>query len=90
MGFFEKNFSYIKECAECRAREITNLLNTKDDFQDYVQDIYIWVMKRADKYDPQRSKPTTYIAMITQTAKKRIIRKCLRKKNRILSDAKRF
>ena len=88
MLFVEQNFPYIKECAECRAREIAEILGNRSDIDDHIQDIYYWICKRAVSYDPKRGTPKTFIAMAAVTAKKRILRKYLRKKNRMIYAAK--
>lgn len=88
--FFEKNYSYIDACATCKAIEIATELKAFSDVQDFRQEILLWICRRGHLYNQMRSSPTTFIAMLTDTAKKRILRKFRRKKNWIIKSAEKI
>lgn len=88
--FFDENWDYIRQCAQCRAKEIAAITHDYDEEPDYEQEIYIYIWQHAAQYIPRRGKPTTYIAMLAKTAKKRILRQLNNRKNQILREAQRI
>ena len=87
MEFIEKHLAYAEQCAFCRAIEIAEITGRFSEIEDFKQDILVWLLRRAKSYDPQRGKPSTFISMTAATAKKRILRRLRRAKNRIFDDA---
>lgn len=87
MDFIEKHLKYAEQCAFCRAIEIAEITGRFSEIEDFKQDILVWLLRRAKSYDPTRGKPLTFISMTAATAKKRILRRLRRAKNRIFTDA---
>ena len=87
MDFIEENMDYILQCAKCRAIEIGETTGLFGDVEDYTQEIIVWIIRRAPSFDPRRGKPSTFISMIAGTAKRRILRRLRRSKNRMIRDA---
>lgn len=87
MDFVENYIEYIQQCATCKAIEISENTGRFCDFEDFRQEIILWIVRRAGSYNPKRGRPSTYISMTSATAKKRIMRKMNRGKNRMIKDA---
>lgn len=87
MSFFEKCFTYIDACATARAWEIAYTTN-RYDIDDYKQDMFLYVAKGIDRFNPERSCPHTFINMLITSAKKNVLRSLNRQKNKIISDAR--
>lgn len=87
MDFFKKNWDYIEQSVSCRAMEIAEITCRFGDIDDFRQEIYLWLVRRAPDYNAERGATTTFIAMTTATAKKRILRRLRRFKNRMIRDA---
>jgi DNA-directed RNA polymerase specialized sigma24 family protein len=87
MDFVTKHLTYIIQSANCRAIEIAEITGRHGDVEDFRQEILVYLVRRAPTYNPDRGKPTTFISMITTTAKKRMLRRMRRAKNRIITDA---
>lgn len=87
MDFLKNNWQYIEQSANCRALEIAEITRRFGDLDDFRQEIYLWVVRRAPDYNAKRGNATTFIAMTTATAKKRILRRLRRFKNRMIRDA---
>ena len=87
MDFINKHLQYVEQCAFCRAIEIAEITGRFAEVEDFKQDILVWLLRREGSYDPRRGKPSTFISMTAATAKKRILRRLRRAKNRIIADA---
>ena len=87
MDFISRHITYAKQCANCRAIEIAEITGRYADTEDFKQEFLMWLVRRAHSYNSQRGKPTTFISMTAATAKKRILRRLRRAKNRIIADA---
>ena len=87
MDFVTRHLEYIQQCANCRAIEIAETAGRFADVEDYRQEILVWIVRRQHLFNARRGKPTTFIAMTAETAKKRILRRLRRGKNRIINDA---
>lgn len=87
MDFAEKYIGYILQCATCKAIEIAENTGRFGDIEDFKQEIILWIVRRSEAYNPQRGRPSTYISLTSATAKKRIMRKLNRAKNRMIRDA---
>ena len=87
LDFLKQHWAYADQCANCRAIEIANITGRHSDIEDFKQEILVWIMRRAGSYNAQRGKPTTFIAMASSTAKKRILRRQNRQKHKVLFDA---
>lgn len=87
MNFIEDNWAYIKETAEARAVEIAVKTRSFQDVPDYMQDMFLFLSKRATKYDPARSQPKTFINIILRSAKINIQKRIFRHKNLIITNA---
>ncbi|MBQ9502850.1 MAG: hypothetical protein IJU70_11885 [Lentisphaeria bacterium] len=87
MDFITKHMDYAMQCASCRAIEIAEITGRYRETEDFRQEILLLLIRRAPSYNPERGKPTTFISMIAVTAKKRILRRLHRTKNRIITDA---
>lgn len=89
MSVVDDELTYAIQCAECRAIQIAKQTKQWQDVQDYKQDILLDIINHADSYNPAKAKPKTFIAMLSVTAMKRILRRLNNKKNRIIKNAKR-
>lgn len=87
MNFIEDNWAYIKETAEARAVEIAVKTRSFQDVPDYMQDMFLFLSKRAAKYDPARSQPKTFINIVLRSAKINIQKRIFRHKNLIITNA---
>ena len=87
MDFITKHMTYVIQCANCRAIEIAEITGRFGETEDFRQEILMWLIRRAGSYNSERGKPTTFISMTAATAKKRILRRLRRAKNRIITDA---
>lgn len=87
MSFFEKHYEYIEACAVARAWEIAYATG-RYDIDDYKQDMLVHLIKQVHRYNPERACPHTFINMLMTSAKRTILRKMGRNKNRIISQAR--
>lgn len=83
----EKNWQYIYETATCRAIEIAQITG-RWEIDDYRQEMFLCLINAIAKYDSKRSTPKTFVSLVLATAKKRIMRRQMRGKNQIISNAK--
>ncbi|MBE6380051.1 MAG: hypothetical protein E7047_03895 [Lentisphaerae bacterium] len=83
----QRNWTYIERCACCNALQIARATGRYSDIEDFKQEIYLWIVKRASEYSSARAKETTYISMIVETGKRKILRRLRRYKNRMIYDA---
>ena len=88
MQFVEDNYSYIDRSAACIAVNIAEKLGDFSSVEDYKQDVILWICRRQHLYDRAKGTPSTFIAMLSATAAKRIIRRARRKKNWIIKNAR--
>ena len=75
--------SAIEECLSSFGALVWSLVRrfcNSQDAEDAVQEIFIEIWKNADKYDPSKSSPATFVSLI---ARRRLIDR-LRKKSRAL------
>ncbi len=87
MDFITRHMTYVMQCANCRAIEIAETTGRFGDVEDFRQEILMYLVRLAPAYNPGRGKPSTFISMMAVTAKKRILRRLRRTKNRIITDA---
>jgi DNA-directed RNA polymerase specialized sigma24 family protein len=87
MCFFEKHYEYINACATARAFEIASVTK-RYDIEDYKQEMFLYVIQHIDRYQPERSRPHTFINLLISSKKKMIFRSMSRNKNRIISQAR--
>jgi len=87
MSFFEKYFAYIDACATARAWEIAYTTN-RYDIEDYKQEMFLYLSKHIDRYNPERSCPHTFINLLMTSAKKIVLRSMGRNKNRMITSAR--
>lgn len=83
MNFIEDNWQYINSAASARSVEIARRTGRWQDIKCFKQDIFLYLIKRIPKYDPNRAKPNTFIAMVTKSAKIQILRHIHRQKNQV-------
>lgn len=89
MTFFERHQEYINACATARAWEIA--YSTKRyDIDDYKQEMFLYLLKHIEKYNPDRSGPHTFINLLMASSHKIILRSQNRNKNRIITEARTF
>ena len=87
MDILKQHWPYAERCAHFGAIEIADITGRHSDIEDFQQEILVWIMRRAGSYSAKRGKPTTFIAMASSTAKKRILRRLNRQKHKVLFDA---
>ena len=87
MDFLTKHMAYAEQCAQCRAIEIAELTGRFGDVEDFKQEILVALVKAAPNYKASRGRPSTFISMAATSAKRKILRKLRRNKQRIITDA---
>lgn len=88
MGFVEQHWDYINQTASVHAIEIATLTRRWMYLEDYKQEMIIYLVKNANKYNAKKSKPATFINMVLHSSKSSIIRHHYRHKNQIIDGAR--
>ena len=77
---------YVKSLIECKARQLVGKCGIRSgDIKDIEQDLYLDFLQRKSKYDPQKSKFTTFCQRIVERKISKIIRERAAMK-RVLND----
>ena len=87
MSFFRKHQEYIQACVKVRAIEVADFTHCYSDVDDYFQEMIVYCLRYADKYNPNRSTPHTFINRLSLSAKAQLLRHLNRRKNTIISQA---
>lgn len=86
MSFIENNWEYINITATALAIEIARMTG-RWDVEDYKQSMFLSLVKQASSYNPNKSKPSTFINLVLRSTKKMLLRSFYQGKNQLIFNA---
>ena len=83
MNFIEQHYEYIHATANANAVQIARATGLWTDVDDLRQDLITALIAKTPKYDERKSKPTTFISMCLNSAKKDLLAALYADKRRV-------
>ena len=82
MNLLEEYYESLKATATAEAVRIGLMLDKREEIPDIVQDIMLYCVQNAGKYNEARSRPKTFLSLLIKTAGKIYLRRIYRMQTR--------